>query len=113
MLRLLGSFCSRGPRTVEYEQSGASWVLGTSDSGYKMAPNPSDHLSSYQARPLSLNLSKIIFLSTSTIIVIMKWLFALVPLVAAAPALPSYEAGDAPDPGQVDLQMLLHGPRPR
>lgn len=33
----------------------------------------------------------------------MKWLLALIPLVAAAPALPSFEAGDAPDPGQVDL----------
>lgn len=36
----------------------------------------------------------------STINLIMKWLLALVPLVAAAPALPTFE-GDAPDPGQV------------
>lgn len=31
----------------------------------------------------------------------MKWLLALISLVAAAPALPTYEGGDAPDPGQV------------
>lgn len=32
----------------------------------------------------------------------MKWLLALVPFVAAAPALPSYQ-DNAPDPGQVVL----------
>lgn len=35
----------------------------------------------------------------------MKWLLALVPLVAAAPALPSFGVGDAPDPGQVGHSM--------
>lgn len=36
----------------------------------------------------------------------MKWFLALVPLVAAAPSLPSYQAGDAPDPGQVTYTSL-------
>lgn len=38
-------------------------------------------------------------LSINTII--MKWLLALVPIVAAAPALPTFQGGDAPTPGQV------------
>jgi hypothetical protein len=31
----------------------------------------------------------------------MKWFLALIPFVAAAPALPAVELGDAPPPGQV------------
>jgi hypothetical protein len=33
----------------------------------------------------------------------MKWLLALLPLAAAAPALPTVEAGDAPPAGSVSL----------
>ena len=36
----------------------------------------------------------------------MKWLLALLPLAAAAPAFPNVELGDAPPPGQVrEVQM--------
>lgn len=36
----------------------------------------------------------------------MKWLLALLPLAAAAPAFPNVELGDAPPPGQVrEAQM--------
>lgn len=31
----------------------------------------------------------------------MKWLFALIPLAAAAPALPTFEADDGPPAGTV------------
>jgi hypothetical protein len=47
--------------------------------------------------------NKILFTQSAQIpiiTIIMKWLLALVPLVAAAPALTSYQ-GDAPTPGQV------------
>lgn len=37
----------------------------------------------------------------------MKWLLALLPLAAAAPALPNIELGDAPPPGQV-RGLLVH-----
>lgn len=37
----------------------------------------------------------------------MKWLLALVPLVAAAPALPTVTSGNAPDPGQVQFSLNL------
>jgi hypothetical protein len=36
----------------------------------------------------------------------MKWLLALLPLAAAAPALPTIELGDAPPPGSVCLLSL-------
>ncbi|PSN65145.1 hypothetical protein BS50DRAFT_496989 [Corynespora cassiicola Philippines] len=39
----------------------------------------------------------------------MKWLLALVPLVAAAPALPNVELGDAPPPGQVKIRGITYG----
>jgi hypothetical protein len=64
---------------------------------------PDDQPSSCQTRALSLIPSKIVYSSNNIVIVIMKWLLALAPLVAAAPALSSFDSGDAPDPGQVDL----------
>ncbi|KAJ4332275.1 hypothetical protein N0V87_008513 [Didymella glomerata] len=39
----------------------------------------------------------------------MKWFLALAPLVAAAPALSSFNSGDAPDPGQVKISKIGTG----
>lgn len=39
----------------------------------------------------------------------MKWLAALIPVVAAAPALPGVELGDAPPPGQVKIRGVTYG----
>ncbi|KAJ4334459.1 hypothetical protein N0V95_009162 [Ascochyta clinopodiicola] len=39
----------------------------------------------------------------------MKWLLALIPLVAAAPALPTFQGGDAPAPGQVKITKVGTG----
>ncbi|KAF2875863.1 hypothetical protein BDV95DRAFT_626260 [Massariosphaeria phaeospora] len=39
----------------------------------------------------------------------MKWLFALVPLVAAAPAIPAIELGDAPPAGMVKIRGITYG----
>ncbi|CAN9178358.1 hypothetical protein GT037_007292 [Alternaria burnsii] len=39
----------------------------------------------------------------------MKWLLALLPLAAAAPALPNIELGDAPPPGQVKIRGVSYG----
>ncbi|KAF2273102.1 uncharacterized protein EI97DRAFT_189272 [Westerdykella ornata] len=39
----------------------------------------------------------------------MKWLLALVPFVAAAPALPGIELGEAPPAGQVTIRGVTYG----
>ncbi|KAJ4364091.1 hypothetical protein N0V83_009546 [Neocucurbitaria cava] len=39
----------------------------------------------------------------------MKWLLALLPLVAAAPALPDQNLGDAPPAGQVTIRGVSYG----